>query len=95
MEPFISDHWNEALNPNRYDPLMGPGIRCILRHRAPRIVRFYTENDGRPADPNYFDNLARELSTYYGEPYGHCGSVETLMTIGNTCMPAVGPAGTK
>jgi hypothetical protein len=93
LEPFISDHWNEALNPNRYDSLMRPGIRCILQHRAPGIVRFYTEKDGRPADPNYFDNLARELSTYYGEPYGHCGSVETLMTIGNTCLPALRPAG--
>jgi hypothetical protein len=86
---FISDHWNEALNPNRYSASMRPGIRRALRGRAKDIVRFYTQKDGRPEDPAYFDNLARELSTYYGEAYGHSGQVETLMTIGNTCIPAI------
>jgi hypothetical protein len=86
---FISDHWNEALNPNRYDASMRPGIRRFLQSRAQSIVQFYTQKDGRPEDPAYFDNLARELSTYYGEPYGHCGQVETLMTIGNTCIPVI------
>jgi len=86
---FISDHWNEALNPSRYDALVRPGIRCILRSRAKSIVQFYTRKDKRPDDPVYFADLARELSTYYGEPYGHSGKVETLMTIGNTCIPIV------
>jgi hypothetical protein len=84
---FVSDHWNEALNPNQYDALMHSGIRRYLRHRAAQIVAFYTGKDGRPADPEYFNNLARELSTYYGEDYGHSGNVEKLMTIGNTCFP--------
>ena len=86
---FISDHWNEALNPNRYDASRRPGIRRVLQSRAKSIVLFYTQKDGRPDDPAYFDNLARELSTYYGEPYGHWGQVESLMTIGNTCIPAI------
>jgi hypothetical protein len=86
---FISDHWNEALNPSRYDPTIRPGIRRFLRSHADGIVRFYTAEDGRPNDPVYFDNLAKELSTYYGEPYGHSGKVETLLTIGNTCIPAL------
>jgi hypothetical protein len=86
---FISDHWNEALNPNRYTASMRPGIRRALRSHAKEIVQFYTQKDGRPEDPVYFDRLARELSTYYGESYGHGGEVETLMTIGNTCIPAL------
>jgi hypothetical protein len=86
---FISDHWNEALNPSLYEPSMRPGIRRVLRSRAERIVQFYTQKDGRPNDPAYFDNLARELSTYHGEPYGHSGQFEKLMTIGNTCIPVV------
>lgn len=86
---FISDHLNEALNPNLYDATMRPHIRKILEHRAGRIVEFYTQRDGRPADPAYFNRLAQELSTYYGEPYGHSGKTERLMTIGNTCIPAL------
>ena len=89
FKPFISDHWNEALNPSLYDATMRPGIRRVLRHRAARIVQFYTRNDGRPNDPAYYDKLAHELSTYYGEPYGHSGRFEKLMTIGNTCLPAL------
>jgi hypothetical protein len=86
---FISDHWNEALNPCYYDWTMRAGIRRVLRRRAEPIVQFYTRKAGRPADSAYYDNLARELSTYYGEPYGYYGRVEKAMTIGNTCMPAL------
>jgi len=94
FKPFVSDHWNEALNPSYYDWTMRPGIRRVLRSRAAPIVRFYTEKAGRPADPAYYDNLARELSTYYGESYGHSGRFEKLMTIGNTCLPALSCHGT-
>ena len=87
--PFVSDHWNEALNPSLYQPSLRPGIRKALQRRASDIVQFYTRNDGRPADPAYFDQLARELSTYHGEAYGHSGRFEDLMTIGNTCIPAI------
>jgi hypothetical protein len=89
FRPFISDHWNEALNPCYYDWTMRPGFRRGLRHHAGPIVQFYTRKAGRPMDPAYYDKLARELSTYQGEPYGHYGQLEKLMTIGNTCMPAL------
>ena len=89
---FISDHWNEALNPNLYQSSMRPGIRKMLQSRASSIVEFYTRKDGRPDDPAYFDRLARELSTYSGEPYGHSGRFDEVMTIGNTCIPALGGA---
>jgi hypothetical protein len=84
---FVSDHWNEALNPSLYNPTMRPGIRRVLRSRAGPIVRFYTQKDGRPNDPAYFDNLSRELVMYDGEAYGHSGQFEKLMNIGNTCFP--------
>ena len=89
LAPYFSDHWNEALNPSLFDPTMRPGIRRVLRSRADRIVRFYTGKDGRPYNPAYFENLASELSTYYGEDYGHSGKFEKLMNIGNTCFPAL------
>jgi len=86
---FVSDHWNEALNPSLYDATMRPGIRRVLHSRADHIVRFYTQKDGRPNDATYFVNLARELSTYYGENYGHSGQFEKLMNIGNTCFSVI------
>jgi hypothetical protein len=89
FRPFISDHWNEALNPSLYDWTMRPFVRKTLRRRAERIVNFYTITDRRPNDPAYFENLAHTLATYDGEPYGHSGSFEKLMNIGNTCYPAL------
>jgi hypothetical protein len=92
---FISDHWNEALNPNLYSSSMRPHIQKILQDRASHIVKFYTRKDHRPQDPAYFENLAQTLSTQAGEPYGHSGQLEQLMTIGNTCIPALQEAESK
>jgi hypothetical protein len=89
FRPFITDHWNEALNPCLYDFTMRSSIRRIVRSRASHIIDFYTLRDGRPNDPVYFENLAQTLTTYYGESYGHAGSPDQLMNIGNTCYPAV------
>ncbi len=89
FRPFISDHWNEALNPSLYSSSMRPRIRKILQSRAANIVQFYTENDGRPENPEYFNHLEHRLATYGGEPYGHSGHFENLMDIGNTCLSAL------
>jgi hypothetical protein len=89
FRPFISDHLNEALNPNLYDATMRPNVRRILESRADRIVEFYTHRDGRPDAADYFVRLNHELSTYYGESYGHSGQFEKLMNVGNTCFPAL------
>ena len=86
---FISDHWNEALNPNLYDVTIRTQVRWILRHRAEHIMTFYTQRDARPMDAAYYDHLRDELSSYYGEDYGHAGTNAELMTLGNTCMAAL------
>jgi hypothetical protein len=86
---FISDHWNEALNPSLYDSSMRKGIRRILESRARPIVEFYTLKCGHPNDPAHFEELVRTLSTYAGEPYGHSGQFEKLIHIGNACIPAL------
>jgi hypothetical protein len=86
---YVSDHWNEALNPSLYDPTMRARIRKVLTSRADHIVKFYTQVDRRPDNPAYFEDLARKLSTYYGENYGFSGQTDQLMNIGNTCYPAL------
>ncbi len=89
FKAYVSDHWNEGLNPSLYDWTMRAGLRGALQGQAESVVQFYTQKDGRPNDPAYYDNLARELSTYYGEDYGHSGEFDKLLTIGNTCFPAL------
>lgn len=86
---FVSDHLNEALNPNVYDWTMHERVRRFLENRAEHIVAFYTVKDGRPREAAYFDQLARDLATFDGEAYGHSGEVEKLLTLGNTCFPAI------
>lgn len=86
---FVSDHWNEALNPNRYDVTLRAEMKRQIEKRAASVFEFWTKRDGRPADAAYFDALAGELSTYYGEAYGHSTGGEPLFTIGNTVMPAL------
>jgi len=89
LRAFITDHWNEALNPSLYDASMRPRIRRILQRRAGYIVLFYTWQDRRPKDPVYFENLAETLASYGGEPYGHSGRLDKVMTVGNTCFPVL------
>lgn len=88
---YISDHWNEALNPSLYNASMRPHIRRILQDRARHIVEFYTQKDDRPADAAYFEELAHTLATHAGEAYGHSGRFPDLMHIGNTCLPEWSP----
>jgi hypothetical protein len=94
FRPFLSDHWNEALNPNLYTPNLRPHVRQILEERADPIVEFYTSRDGRPREAHYFEHLNHQLSTYHGEPYGHLGHSNELMNLGNTCFPALSNAET-
>jgi len=89
LKPFISDHWNEALNPSLYEWGMRGTIAKQLRNNAEDIVTFYCDLDGRPRSPGYFDALADELSSWFGEDYGHSGIDERILTIGNTCLPAI------
>jgi hypothetical protein len=86
---FVSNHWNEALNPSHYDWSMRPRVRRILERRAAPIVQFYTVKEGLPNDPAYFERLAQTLATLAGEPYGHSGQFDQLLNIGNTCIPAL------
>jgi hypothetical protein len=86
---FISDHWNEALNPNLYGPMLRGGARAYMRDRADWIMEFYTKRDGRPDSALYYARMRDESSTYYGEDYGYAGESEEILTLGNTCIPAI------
>jgi hypothetical protein len=88
FEPFVSDHWNEALNPCVYELGLGWTVARRLRKEADAVVGFYCDVDGRPRDAAYFRRLAQELATYHGEDYGHYGDPSEVMGIATECFGA-------
>lgn len=91
MAPFYSDHLNEALNPCIYERGMRGRIAKRLREERDRILALYADDDGRPRSRRDFERIAAELSTYYGEDYGHAG-IDPVATIANSCFPEDEPA---
>ena len=91
---FISDHLDEALNPGFFDPYLRPAMHEAVRARTAVLLQHYADEDGRVHDRQWFDRKLRELSTYYGIDYGHRGTYEELVSIGNSCFPDK-PAGPR
>ncbi len=90
---FISDHWNEALNPSWWEADIRGDVIATLDKRAKNIREFYTKVDGRPDDPEYYDKLAHDLSLMDGEDYGHCRRWDRLVTLAQVCWPQWSPGG--
>ena len=83
---FVTDHWDEALNPSTYGPGIGACIKQELRRRCGSLHAWYRDEHGRPHPREYFAERMRELSTYYGEDYGHQGVPEEMVSIANCCF---------
>jgi ankyrin repeat protein len=83
---FISDHFDEALNPSVYDPTLRGGVRNNVEHRAPVVLQRHADEFGNRRPREWFERKVQELSTYWGQDYGHKGSGEELVSISNTCF---------
>ncbi len=83
---FITPHFNEALNPNSYAALMGTRVRKMLRARCFDLLDWYRDERGRPRSREQFAAIEQELSTFYGEPYGHESDGESRVSIATTCF---------
>ena len=81
LKPFISNHFNEALNPSKY--IIG------LRFSVRRVVRQKSCGQWRKTFPNQtqtdFTNISQKLKLWYGEDYGFSDS-KNFITIANTCF---------
>ena len=84
---YISNHLDEVLNPSLHNWSMRDGVRRGVRQHSQDILAIYAGDDPDKRNPEYFDRLMIEYSTYFGESYGHSGQVENLITVGNTCFP--------
>ena len=85
LQPFVSDHFNEALNPSRYSQPTRDTVRSRWRQRAAGWVAFYASTHEAEAA-----RLA-SLATWHGERYGHSGFAG-LVTAPDTCFDGPAPA---
>jgi len=83
---FISDHWNEALNPSVYAGCTEPFVRAKIQERCRDFVKWNRDEQGRPLTREDFRRVAQELTTYYGEDYGHQGNLDEMITVATVCF---------
>ena len=88
---FVTPHWNEALNPNSYTILVDTRVRKMLRARCPDVVAWYQDERGQPRNREQFARIAQDLSTLYGEDYGHHDDGKDTVSIATTCFSSTSP----
>jgi ankyrin repeat protein len=81
---YVSDHWDEALNPSHYESGMREKIRKAVRKRRPIVLERYLDEHGNRRPGEWFDAKFRDLRTYWGAEYGHVGEYDEFVTLGNT-----------
>jgi len=83
---FFTPHFNEALNPNSYLPLVDARVQGMLRSRCLDVVDWYRDERGRRRGREQFEAVAKELSTLYGEPYGYQDDGARTVSVATTCF---------
>lgn len=92
LKPFVTDHWDEALNPCLLDRAMRPAVRRAVRARATGVMRRYADEDGNPRPYAYFARRQFELGTYDGVDYGHAGGPAELIGAAEASLALDPPA---
>ena len=88
---FISDHLNEALNPSHFESDMRNPVFKAVKDRKEIILARFCDQHGNRRPRSYFDDVLRDVHTYYGEDYGYDGPDREMITIGDTCFEALPP----
>lgn len=83
---FITPHWNEALNPNRFAGYTKGRLRSLVADRCPDALDHYRDEHGQPRGQTQFEAIERELSTYYGFDYGHERNAERPVSMAAVCF---------
>ena len=79
LQPFLSDHLDESMNPSRYRFGRG-GIRSRVRDRCDRWMRFYADRLGLVAR-----SRQSFATTWFGEDYGHWLPPADEVSIASEC----------
>jgi len=82
---FISDHYDEVLNPSHYEKGMQGAMRRAIKERCKDLRAFYVDDQGRPHPPGWFENKMYELATYYNVDYGHSRKFDEILHLDKVC----------
>lgn len=78
---FISDHYDEALNPSHYEKGMQKAMRKAITKRLESLEDWYADEDGNHRPKGYFQYKMYELATYYNLDYGHSRKFDELLHL--------------
>lgn len=90
FSPFVSDHWDEVLNPNKYVVGAGTWVCESIRSRCESVLHWYGDSQGRPRSRDEFVKIATLLSNYFGEAYGHDGNPAEMVGVATCCFDKEG-----
>lgn len=79
LEPFLSNHLDESLNPSRYALSRG-SIRARIRERCAKWMVFYADRLGLVAESG-----RSFASSWFGEEYGHWLPPADEVSIATEC----------
>ncbi len=83
---FITPHWNEVLNPSRFVGYTAGRIRSLVAERCPDAIDWYRDRHGRQRGQAEFEAIARELSAYFGDDYGHKANRNKRVSVADVCF---------
>lgn len=84
---FISDHMNEALNPNLMEPMMRRPVRQQIERGCAPLLERYSDRFGNRRSRQWFERTMHELSSYFGADYGHRKRFDEMVSISEVCFP--------
>jgi hypothetical protein len=88
---FVSDHYDEALNPCIYEPVMRSSVRSFVRDHAGELLDWYAGDDPEKRRPEWFEEKRLSLANYYGEDYGYRGDASSLVLLSQLCFDSPPP----
>ena len=78
---FVSDHYDEVLNPSHYERGMQKAMRKAITKRLESLEDWYADADGNHRPDGYFQYKMYELATYYNVDYGHSRKFDELLQL--------------
>ncbi len=82
---YVSDHYDEMLNPSTYLPHMRSGIARAMADHAEALVLRYRDDQGRVPSRQEMATRTATLARYWGIDYGHEGEGDELVRISDVC----------
>ena len=82
---FISDHYDEALNPSHYEKGMQGAMRRAIKDRCESLMDWYADENGHYRPVGYFEYKMYDLMSYYNTDYGHSRLFDQLLNLDRIC----------